>query len=236
MRDFQHQGLGAPSLCGLALNTGRNSLILRGHDVPVWFRAPCRRRDLVAETLDCKRALGRLHDIGFIRRDVLHEVLADPLEGQCDVSLAIWLDFGRRGRRRVVLPVGERLTAVRRSGRDINKTLHLRMVAGLCNDSPPPRVTDEENRTFLHPNDPVGSRNIIRQRAERILNGDRFQSTLREQRNDLCPTRTVRESAMHKNDGLYGHDDYSLLRLFQDMPTSVAVGNIACGSAATPPP
>ncbi|WP_315769854.1 MULTISPECIES: hypothetical protein [unclassified Bradyrhizobium] len=41
---------------------------------------------------------------------------------------------------------------------------------------------------------------------------------------------------MHKNDGLYGHDDYFLLMLFQDMPTSVAVGNIACGSAATPPP
>ncbi|MGJ5131956.1 MULTISPECIES: hypothetical protein [unclassified Bradyrhizobium] len=82
----------------------------------------------------------------------------------------------------------------------------------------------------------MGSRNIIRQRAERILNGDRFQTTLCEQRNDLCPTRTVRESAMHKNDGLYGHDDYFLLMLFQDMPTSVAVGNIACGSAATPPP
>ena len=46
---------------------------MRCDDVPVWFGAPRCLGDLVAEALHGQRALGRVHDIGLVRRDVRSE-------------------------------------------------------------------------------------------------------------------------------------------------------------------
>src|SRR5258708_34082493 len=70
MRAFQHESLGTHSAGGIALDTGRNGLVLRCDDVPVWFGAPRCLGDLVAEALHGQRALGRVHDIGLVRRPV----------------------------------------------------------------------------------------------------------------------------------------------------------------------
>ena len=94
------------------------------------------------------------------------------------------------------------------------------MVAGFGNDRTAPGMADQEKRAFLHADDPMSSRHIIRQRTERILNSDRLQPALRERRNDLCPARAVGKSAMHENDGSDCQDCYSFVSIVvQDLPT-----------------
>jgi hypothetical protein len=52
----------------------------------------------------------------------------------------------------------------------------LRIVSSLADDSATPGMTNEDHRTILQPDHPTGGFGVVRQRSQRILDGDRMKS------------------------------------------------------------
>src|SRR5262249_18303667 len=86
---------------------------------------------------------------------------------------------------------------------------YLRVVTNFADDSTAPGVPYENDRTVLHGDDSTCRIGIVRQRRERILNGDSVKAAFFKDWNDLGPTAAVREGSVNENDILDGR----LLRL-----------------------
>src|SRR5215472_3156461 len=91
---------------------------------------------------------------------------------------------------------------------DVNKPYDLRVVSGLGDDGAAPGVAHENDRAVLHGDDSTRRIRVVRQRRERILNGDDVKSALFKDWDDLGPTGAVCEGPVNENDILHG----SLLR------------------------
>ena len=93
--------------------------------------------------------------------------------------------------------------------RDINKPYDLGVISGLGDDGTAPGVPHENDRAILYGDDSTRRVYIVRQRRERILNGDDVKAPLFKDWNDLGPTGAVREGPVDEDNIFHG----SLLRL-----------------------
>src|SRR5262245_9054472 len=118
----------------------------------------------------------------------------------------VLIDFdGFRSRRRAEWSAGLICGGadLRDVGGDVDETNNLRVISGLADDSTAPGVTDQDHRSILKCNQPARGIGIIRQRRERILNGDDMKAARFEDRNDLSPTRSICKSAVNQQDVLH---------------------------------
>src|SRR6516162_1112014 len=79
----------------------------------------------------------------------------------------------------------------------------LRVVSNLADYSTSPGMTNEDDWTILHGDDPTGRIYVVRQRGQRVLNCDNVKAACFKDWNDFGPTRTVRKRSVNEHDILY---------------------------------
>ena len=80
----------------------------------------------------------------------------------------------------------------------------LRVVSGLGYHGTSPGMADEDDWTILHGDNPTGRIDIVRQRGQRVLNGDNMKAAGLKNWNDLGPAGTVCKCAVNENEFFTG--------------------------------
>ena len=87
---------------------------------------------------------------------------------------------------------------------DVNEPNDLGVIPNLGDHSASPRMTNKDDRTILHRDNPTGRIHVVRQGCQRVLNGYNMKAACFKDWNDFGPARTIRKRSVNEHDILHG--------------------------------
>jgi len=207
MREHRHMargqcdGLRVHRLRELPLEIRGNHPVIGGDHIPGRLRLPSRVGQFRAEGCAIGRPLRGGQNFSIREGQILGKVFQDPFRGHRQEPARVRPQLCTAGSRREFLAkLSHRLARSGRERRHIDEADDLRVVAAFADHGTAVRMADKNDRAIQARDCTLGRRDVVGQGGERILDGDRIQARLFEQRDHLGPARAVGPCAMDKDD------------------------------------